>query len=265
VIDKAKKDQLIAQDANSAELIKPLLRGRDIKRYKADFADLYLINTHNGELVEIKDQNHVDFEKKRIFRNDFWENVRNLEHTTRKNQYRINRVDATKYPAIFAHLQTFENELQKRQDKGEHWTNLRNCVYYQDFEKEKIAYPDIAQNSSFVLCQKGEYLNNTCYFINSNSKYLLSVLNSSLILFYYKMIANQLGESGIRFFSQYVEQIPIPDVSEDLEKVFVELVDKILALKKAGKPTHSLENQIDELVFEAYGLSAAERALVLGG
>lgn len=90
----------------SAEIIKPLLHGRDIKRYKAEWKDLWLINSHNG--------------------------VKELG---------IPCIDVPKdYPAIYQHLLQFEEKLKKRQDKGDHWTNLRNCAYIQEFEKKKIIF-----------------------------------------------------------------------------------------------------------------------------
>ncbi|GAG88092.1 unnamed protein product, partial [marine sediment metagenome] len=101
IIDGAKKDELVAADPKNAEIIKPVLRGRDIKRYKAEFADLWLINSHNGY------------------------------GTTP-------RVNIDDYPAIKKHLYRYYNKLKKRQDKGATPYNLRNCAYLHEFEKEKI-------------------------------------------------------------------------------------------------------------------------------
>ena len=113
IIDGKKKDALIAKDPKNVEIIKPILRGRDIKRYKAEFADLWLINTHNGY--------------------------------TDKNGRRIPRVDVKKdYPAIWEYLnginKIMEGQVEKRYDQGDHWSNLRNCAYFNEFEKEKIFY-----------------------------------------------------------------------------------------------------------------------------
>ena len=100
IISGEVKDSLIAQDPKSAEIIRPILRGRDIKRYGYSFADLWLINAHNG----IKDKS-------------------------------IARVEISDYPAIKAHLDTRYEKLAKRADKGDTPYNLRNCAYMDDFSK----------------------------------------------------------------------------------------------------------------------------------
>lgn len=94
IIDGTKKDELIAADPKSAEIIRPILRGRDIKRYGYDFADLWLINSHNG----IKSKN-------------------------------IPSININDYPAIKAHLDKYYDKLAKRADKGDTPYNLRNCIY----------------------------------------------------------------------------------------------------------------------------------------
>ena len=101
IIDGKTKDELIAKDPKCAEIIKPLLRGRDIKRYKYEFADKWLINSHNGY----------------------------------KNIPRIN-VEKD-YPVIKEWLDNFKEQIEKRYDKGETAYNLRNCAYVDEFEKEK--------------------------------------------------------------------------------------------------------------------------------
>jgi hypothetical protein len=223
IIDGATKDRLIAEDPKSAEIIKPILRGRDIKRYKAEFADLWLINAHNGV------------------------------------KGKLPRIDVPKdYPAVYKHLLQFEEQLQKRLDKGDHWTNLRNCAYIQEFEKEKIVYNDICQTLTFSKVEKGMFFNNTAYFINEYSGYLLSLLNSKIIDWYYRTLSVQLGEKAVRMFSIYVENIPIPKISESEQQPFVELVERILAGKERGADTTAWEQEIDLLVYRLYGLSYEE-------
>lgn len=238
IIDGKKKDELIAKDPKSAEIIKPILRGRDIKRYKADFADLWLINSHNG----IKDKG-------------------------------IKRIDVVNdYSAIYNHLKQYEKELIKRQDKGDHWTNLRNCAYLEEFEKEKIVYNDICQTLTFSIVEQGMYFNNTAYFIsyNNNIKYLTSILNSSLINWYYRTISVQLGEKAVRMFSIYVNKLPIPKlkgtkIEENLDKIITEILQiksKGGQTETKGGQTEALERQIDLLVYDLYSLSAQEIAII---
>lgn len=194
IIDENKKNELIQKDIKSAELIVPVLRGRDINRYYHSYENLYLINVHNGY----------------------------------SNKERIN---IENYTAIKTHLDNFYPQLEKRGDKGATPYNLRNCVYVDDFYSTNIFYPDICQRLSFTLITN-MFSNNTGYYLKTDNRYLLSLLNSTLINYYYKTISAQLGESGIRSFSIYIENIPIPKISNELEKPFIENADLILQLNK---------------------------------
>ncbi len=130
IISTEKKDELIAADPKSAEIIRPILRGRDIKRYQYNFADLWLINVHNG----IKSQ-------------------------------KLPPVDIEDYPAIKDHLAQYYTKLAKRADKGDTPFNLRNCVYMNEFFKQKIVYREISDAMDACLVEPGFMLNNKCYLI----------------------------------------------------------------------------------------------------
>ncbi len=221
IIDGKKKDELIAADPKSAEVIRPILRGRDIKRYSYDFADFWLINTHNG----VKEKG-------------------------------VNRINIEDYPAIKQHLDQYYSQLEKRADKGDTPYNLRNCAYTEDFYKQKIVYNDIAQKLTFSLAEKGMFFNNTVYFINGNEeelKYLIGFLNSSLIDWYYKTLSVQLGEKAVRLFSIYVEKIPI--VKYCHENGIIQLVDYILS---DIDNSQEIEVKLNKLIYRLYDLTNEE-------
>lgn len=140
------KDQLISEDPRSAELIRPILRGRDIKRYECNFADLWLINTHNG----LKGRN-------------------------------LPPIDINDYPAIKKHLDNYYPKLSKRADKGVTPYNLRNCAYMDDFLQQKIVYREISDQMNACMVSPDVYINNKCYMITGKHLiYLISVFNSTL-------------------------------------------------------------------------------------
>jgi len=120
-------------------------------------------------------------------------------------------IPINQYPAIYKHLQQYQAQLEKRWDKGNYWWELRHCDYYTDFEKPKIIYPDIAKTSKFAFDTNGIYSINTTYFIpiDARQKYLISLLNSSLVEFFFRSISASIRGSYLRFFDQYVTQIPI--------------------------------------------------------
>ena len=106
IIDNETKEALVAEDQKSADVIKPVLRGRDVQRYRAKWAGRWLIDTHNG----YGNVSHV-----------------NIEH----------------YPAVKAHLDCYFPKLERRQDKGRTPYNLRNCAYHEEFAKEKLIWMDL--------------------------------------------------------------------------------------------------------------------------
>jgi len=119
------------------------------------------------------------------------------------------------YSAIYKHLQQYQPQLEKRWDKGQYWWELRHCDYYSEFEKPKIIYPDIAKSCKFAFDTDGNYSINTTYFmsIDTDQEYLISVLNSSLIEFFFKTISSSIRGGYLRFFDQYVTQIPIHSIN----------------------------------------------------
>lgn len=228
IIDENTKNELIIKDEKNNEIIKPLLRGKNIRRYKYESNNQYLIHTHNGN-----------------------------------KEKKIKPIDVINdYPTVFEYLKTFQSSLEKRQDKGNHWSNLRNCVYFDQLENPKIIYPDIAKGLNFALDESGYFINNTAYFLNTGNRYLLAVLNSKLASFYYNSITVQLGTMANRAFTIYIEQIPIPKIPDVKQQPFIILVNQIIEQKQLGKDTTTLEAKIDELVYKLYDLTAEEIKIV---
>lgn len=225
---------MIKEDKKSAELIRPLLRGRDIKRYYYINSGLYLINIHNG----IKEKNIAPI------------NIKN-------------------YPSLKKRLDKYYKQLIKRQDKGDTPYNLRNCAYLEDFENYKIAWQRITDKNKFVFSEKGQYILDSMAFISGFSSinkayYILSILNSELIYFWIKHNVHKYGDTGFRLSNQYVELIPIANADENTKNKLIKLVDTVIELKKQGQDTSVLEDEINNIVYSIYGLSEAEIRVVEG-
>ncbi len=234
IIDNKKRDELIKQDPKNEEIIKQFIRGRDINNSKFNYNSSFLINSHNG----IKEQN-------------------------------IPRINVPQdYPAIYKHLHQYENELINRQDKGDHWTNLRNCAYLDEFEKDKIAFPVINRKWSFIYIEPGIQVLAPMRFITANTKselfYIKSVFGGTLIKWYWKRVGNMQDDTGYQMDSYIVEQIPIPKISLEKQQPFIDLVDIILAKKEIGEDTTAEERKIDMLVYELYELTDEEIRVVDG-
>ena len=220
-INEATKAELIKLDSKNKEIIKPLLRGKDIKRWLYAYQNWYMLNTHNG-IREIA-----------------------LEPINVKRDY----------PSIYNYLNQWKEELVARQDKGEHWTNLRNCAFLDEFEKQKIVWIEISDRANYALDTKGFYLTNSAYFLSGeNLKYLVSVLNSSVSDYYFFQITAKIAGGRKRYTKQYVEQIPIPLITKQEQLPYEQLVDYvILAKSKADDIVFKFfESLLDAIVFELY-------------
>src|SRR5260221_17220 len=142
------------------------------------------------------------------------------------------------YPAVFAHLQQYQPQLEARWDKGNHWWELRACDYYEEFEKPKIIFPDIADGCKFAFDTAGIYSTNTTYLmpVDPSQKYLVSLLNSSLVEFFFRDLSALIRSGYLRFFTQYVTQIPIRRITSTTpEEERTALTNEGIALYKIGK------------------------------
>ncbi len=238
IIDDATRQALVAadeqsdeqSDKQSDEIIKPILRGRDIQRYQAQWANLWLIDTHNG---------YGD----------------------------VPAINVDDYPAIKSHLDGFYPRLKKRQDKGRTPYNLRSCAYHEDFAKEKLIYMDMSSQGRFSYSDTEMYNNDKAYILTGHSlKYLCAVLNSTLITWMMKNTALTTGMGVTQWKKFAVERLPIPKITVAEQRPFVRLVDRILRAKAAdpAADTGEWEAEIDRLVYALYGLSDEEVAAVAG-
>ncbi|KMZ49881.1 class I SAM-dependent DNA methyltransferase [Helicobacter pylori] len=227
-------------------LIKPILRGKDIKRYSYEWAGEWLINTHNGYTSALKSK--------------------------------IPPIDIEKYPATKAHLDSHYDIIATRCDQGDTPYHLRNCAYLEDFEKEKIVYGEIVQEPRFYLdngeCQLGYFYAEATSFILTGEHlcYLLGMLHSKLITFAFKTFyaGGGLGESGYRYKKAFIERLPIPKITpqnQELARKITDYAKQILALKEKDPKanTQRLEKEIDALVYQLYHLTDEEIKIIEDG
>jgi len=188
------------------------------------------------------------------------------------------------HPNVMTYLKAHQSKLAARADirnTSKKWYELRPCQYYDLLRKPKIIYASVAQRGTFTLDEEGIFIDKTCYFIPSNDKYLLGLLNSLLLLHYFSSIAVQRRGGYFEYLTQYVVQLPIRaiDFSNPTDKArhdrMVALVDTMLKLHKdlqVAKTDHeksliqrqidATDKQIDQFVYELYGLTDEEIRIV---
>ncbi len=225
IISTEKRNEILAncqtddERRRTAELIRPILRGRDIKRYGYNWANLWLINTHNG--------------------------IRG----------KLGRIHIEDYPAIKAHLDQYWDKISKRADKGDTPYNLRNCAYLDDFSKPKIVYPNMTKYLPFVYDELSFLTNQKCFIVTGrNMAYLTAFFNSSLFKFCFRDSFPEL-QGGTRELSKiFFDKIPVLQVSDEINESFRRLVNKI----QSGY-TKEQAMEIDGLLFDLYNLTENER------
>lgn len=247
IITTEKRNEILANCKDEAEkertakLIRKMLRGRDIKRYSYEWAGLWVIGTFPSLKIDIE-----------------------------------------QYPALKQYLSQFLPRIEQSGEKGcrkktsNKWFETQdNIAYYEEFEKEKIVYPNM--NKEFIAFFDNEFfvLNQKCFILShqSNNKkellYLTALLNSNVNFYYFKQIGAKLGASGYEMSKIFVEKLPIPKINSKNQKIADELInlaDEILKAKKQNKnaSTQELENKINSIVYKLYNLTEEEIKIIEG-
>jgi hypothetical protein len=231
LIDGKKKDELIARDPKNAEIIKPILRGRDIKRYRVDFADLWLIATFPAFNIDIDDYPVV---------RDYLESFGRKLHQTGES------IGKDEDGSI----------LKSRKKTGNKWFETQDQIaYHEEFEKEKIVWMDMSPRANFAFSEEEMYLLNTSYILaGSNLKWILAILNSSVLDCYLPLISTDVRGKTRRYFKQYVELLPVATCQAGYSDSVETMVDYLLWLNHGGKNLliSYIEQLIDGLVYELY-------------
>ena len=229
IVDDATKCALIAEGSNSEEIMQPILHGKDIQRYQAKWSGTWLIATHNG-----------------------YGNVPGI--------------DIDEYPTIRAYLEAYSRQLEIRQDKGKTPYNLRSCAYHATFEQPKLAWGNLNKKAKFAYAPAGVFIAAPTTMLTPYSHYLLAMLNSKLLDWYFRLIGVERAGEYYEYKPMFIERLPIPKITAAEEQPFVQLVNKILTGKAADPlaDTGEPEAQIDQLVYELYGLTEHEIAVVEG-
>ncbi|GAA2831211.1 hypothetical protein GCM10019814_12380 [Lactococcus raffinolactis] len=212
----------------TAELIRPILRGKDIKRYSYEFADKYLITTYN----EYKDS----------------------------TGNKVPSIDINNYPAIKSHLDIYLEQISKRQDKGDTPYNLRRCAYMDDFSKPKIIWKVIGNQLAFAIDNNEQLVNNACYILTGNFlEYLVIFLNSKAIYWYSDITnMNKTGMGDVQIGAQNIALFPIPKPNNQKQQPFIELLNNITTPTNNEQDQKSNELKLIDLVNNIYGFSLEE-------
>ncbi|MCX7909184.1 MAG: DUF559 domain-containing protein, partial [Ignavibacteria bacterium] len=245
IVTTKKRDEILRNCRDEAErqrteaIIKPILRGRDIKRYYYEWAGLWIIVIPAG-----------------------WTNKERKNRSAESFIFEY-------YPALMEHLKKYEQKAKARYDKGDYWWELRHCDYYPEFEKEKVVWTPVNSEYSFTILPKNFYFNNSIFMITGGIiRYLCAIFNSKLIRKYMEFLFS--SEENYTYGSkENMQKVPLPIITTSnyaLVEQIENIVNFILLLKKENRnaDTGELEREIDHLVYRLYELTEEEIAIVEG-
>ena len=228
IITSQKRDEILSncsseeERSKTDEIIRPILRGRDIKKYGYNWADLWLINTHNGV------------------------------------KGRIPRIRIEDYPAIKAHLDHYWSKIKDRADQGDTPYNLRNCAYLEEFFKPKVMYPNMTKYIPFYYDTRGFYQNDKSFMITGRHiAFLTAFLNSSIFKFCFLNNFPELQGGTRELRKVFFDKIPVIQIDDLLNERFASLISEM-----QNDPTVEKAKCIDKLLFDVYGLTDAERDVI---
>jgi hypothetical protein len=219
---------LLKKDAKNAEIIKPVLRGRDVHRYQYEESDKYLILSHNG--IDVPKEYPTIHEYLKSFGSKFrnrgaqgrhWTNLRACSFIDDFEKEKIIWIELTDTPRF---------------------SLCSDTIYL--------------LNTAYFMLPPKEF----------DAKYLLAILNSKLMAFYLSLLAATSGMGTLRWINVYVKEFPIPRVDKTQQTSIIDIVNEVITAKQRNSQadTSDKEKSIDNLVYELYGLSSKEISIVEG-
>ncbi len=221
LIDESTKKRLIQSDPQAAQIIKPYLRGQDIKRWTPEWANLWII------LLKSSSDWIWD-----------WSQAKDLAE----------EVFAKTFTSIYEYMKPKEEQLRKRSDKGRYWWELRSCAFYDIFTQPKIFYQQIQFYPCFSIEPEAYYANNKVSFIPTADLYLVAVLNSPLMWWYNWRYLPHMKDEALAPVGYLVETFPISPPTDEIRAEVEPIVSRLIEITKANQEAY--RDVLDWLLIE---------------
>jgi len=245
IITTLKRDEILSnclseeERRKTEELIRPILRGRDIKRYSYDWANLWLIWVP-------------------------WHFPLHNDTSIQGASERAEQAFQAQYPALYKHLSAYKKELSAR-NKAEtgiryEWYALQRwgANYWEEFFKPKVMYPNMTKYIPFYYDIRGFYQNDKSFMITGRHiAFLTAFLNSSIFKFCFLNNFPELQGGTRELRKVFFDKIPVIQIDDQLNERFASLISEM-----QNDPTVEKAKYIDKLLFDVYGLTDAERDVI---
>lgn len=218
LIDKELRDELVLKDSKNKDIIKPIIRGRDISKYNYSFNEIYCVFVHNGNVSM------------------------QLPAIDCKNDY----------PTIYDYLLSFEEKIINRPSQGKHWSNVPTN-YLKEFNSEKLIWGELSDKPKFAYDNSSSLTEATVFNLTGNCiKFILAILNSRLCQWYFETFTTTSGMGTNRWKKYKMEKIPIANPKEEVKKPYETLAEYLIYLNdpKQAPVLEKVSNEAVSQVFE---------------
>jgi len=235
IIDENKKNELIKADPKNIEIIKPILRGRDVQKYAYEFSKQWAICTFPSLEINIEDYPTIQ------------------KYFLSVGKKRLEQ----------------SGETNSRKKTNNKWYETQDSIsYWKEFEKPKIIWGEISDKPKFAFDDANYYAEATTFLLTGgNLKYILAILNSKVSEWYFHTIGTTTGMGTNRWKKYKIESLPIKSATKEQENEIENIAHRIIEIKKNDPEADvtMLEDRIDKLVYQLYGLTEEEIKIVERG
>ncbi len=275
IIDTETRDEILKNCQNeverqkTAELIRPILRGKDIKRYGYDWANQWVIATSPSKKYNIEDypsvkEHLLTFARDMLIKSgNSWvvENghLRDFCYQKLSQTGKLIKIEGKS-------IKFDKNEEKARKKTNNKWFETQDTVsYWEDFYQQKICWASVGE-TYYARIDKDKFLLDTNYFFATDCpEYLLAILNSKLIVYWINSEDTQIGNGGAyRHYKYNLEKLTVPQLSKREQMPLIASVRKILEFQEKKLDTTQLEKEIDYFVYKLYELSQDEISFIEG-
>jgi adenine-specific DNA-methyltransferase len=203
-VNEAERADLVSRHKGCESILRPFLRGRDIERWRINFAEQYLILIESSENRKHPWSGHSETKAEQIFRDT--------------------------YPSIYDRFRPHRDALRSRQDKGTYWWELRSCSYWDEFQRPKIVYQEINRTDAFALDTQGRYINNKLFMLPDQGPFLLSLFNSRLGRWFIHTYSGVPFGGFLALQWPIMAEFPVPTVTQGRRTALEQIANYVLYL-----------------------------------
>jgi SAM-dependent methyltransferase len=205
LVSSALRDRLIAEDPRLTDILRPYLRGQDVRRWRADWDRQWMLLLKSSD-DQLWPWSHAEAQE-------------------------AEKIFASTFPALYEHLAQWRSQLVARADQGRFWWELRRCTYYEEFKKPKILWQVIQFYPAYCFDSSSFLANDKIFFLPSSDLYLVAALNSPLLWWHNWRYLVHLKDEALTPTGYKMEKLPIAIPSDEMRQQVESRVRRLFSLE----------------------------------